>query len=425
MKYIQNFKKTIFFKNAFGLTIGTILSQVISIGFYPVLTRLYTPSEFGLFSLISSIATILSVIASGGFEHIVILAETKKIATNIIWLILIISFATLSTIEVLFYFFSNYFEIYIHSLGIQNWVYLAPPLAFLILYLFVLNELCLKSNLIKSISFNKILNVSSITLLKLVFGLFKLINGGLLIAEVLARFFTLIVSSIFAYKFDKNLFKRPKIDEILQIAKKFKDAPKYILPSQVLNSVGGQLPTIFLAFTFSKDHIGQFAMANAILALPSSLFSLAIRDAFKKHAYDEFIEYGNCKNFYRKTLIVCAIISLIGFSLFFAIAPNLFHFFLGEKWVYAGQISRILVPVVFVSFVSEILSPMYIIGNKMKLLIIWQIIYLLLTLFSLLFGVFYFKDFKFTLICFTIARTFTHFISILFTTKVASGYNIS
>ena len=279
----------------------------------------------------------------------------------------------------------------------------------------------MKNKYFINLSINKITNTSSITFSKALFGFAKIFSGGLIFGEFLGRSITALVCLIFAFKKDKEFFFMPKFNELKTLAKKYIIAPKFLLPSQAINTIGGQLPVLLMAAFFSIQDIGYFSMALAILSLPASLVSLAVRDAFRKKAYDIFSETGNCFGLYRDTLFVMAILSFLGFSVFYFLAPQLFSIVLGKDWIIAGEYARILVPIVAVSFVSETGSAMFIIGDKMKELLFWQISYFLLTVVPLLIGIIIFNNFKDTLICFMIGRTISHILSFIITSRIANG----
>ncbi len=60
--------KSEFSRNVLTLMAGTTIAQAIPIGISPILTRLYTPSDFGVYALFLSIATIFGSIANGRYE---------------------------------------------------------------------------------------------------------------------------------------------------------------------------------------------------------------------------------------------------------------------------------------------------------------------------------------------------------------------
>ena len=397
------------------------MAQIVPIAFYPLLTRLFSPADFGIYATVASITAILSVLASGKYDSVILITDTKRKAAVVIWLILIISFSILLLFELIFYFSSDLITKIFDVPSLKYWILIAPPTAFLIIIYACYNEWCVKNKYFINLSINKITNTSSMTISQSLFGWIKIFSGGLIVGNFLGRIITATVCVSYAIKKDKEAFAIPSFKQIKWSANRYISAPKFILPAQLLNVVGGELPVLLMVTAFSATQIGYFAMAISVLALPASLISLAVRDTFRKQANDIYKASGNCFSLYKKTLSVMAIISILGFSLFYFTAPQLFSIVLGEEWVTAGEYAQILVPIVAISFVSETASSMFIIAEKMKLLLWWQIIYFMTTLISLLIGVFVFKDIKITLLCFMLGRSITHVLSLIMTSKFAMG----
>lgn len=119
-----------------------------------------------------------------------------------------------------------------------------------------------------------------------------------------------------------------------------------------------------------------------------------------------------------------SLVSIVGFSILYIIAPQLFSCILGKEWITAGYYCQILCPMIAINFVSEVGSCMYIIAEKMNLLLIWQFSYFLLTLFAMLFGVFVFKSIASTLYCLMICRSMVYLFDIYLTSRLAKKGHI-
>ena len=64
-----------FLNNVLTLLAGTILAQIITVSVSPILTRLYTPEDFGVFALYTSIASILVIFGTCRYELAIVLPE--------------------------------------------------------------------------------------------------------------------------------------------------------------------------------------------------------------------------------------------------------------------------------------------------------------------------------------------------------------
>jgi O-antigen/teichoic acid export membrane protein len=82
-----------FARDVLKLSGGTAIAQVISVAAIPILSRICTPEDFGVFTLYASIVTLLSLFTTFNFELLILLAKNHRSASQIVWLIFGISLA--------------------------------------------------------------------------------------------------------------------------------------------------------------------------------------------------------------------------------------------------------------------------------------------------------------------------------------------
>ena len=71
-------KKSEFRKNVLKNVLGTSLSQILLLIAMPILTRIYTPSEFAGLTIFMAIVAIITVISNGKFEIALVLPKQKN-----------------------------------------------------------------------------------------------------------------------------------------------------------------------------------------------------------------------------------------------------------------------------------------------------------------------------------------------------------
>src|SRR5436190_26760 len=69
---IKKLTNTEFGKNILVLLTGTGIAQIIPIAISPILTRVYSPNDFGLLGLYIACSTILTVFSSGRYDLAII-----------------------------------------------------------------------------------------------------------------------------------------------------------------------------------------------------------------------------------------------------------------------------------------------------------------------------------------------------------------
>ena len=120
------FPESEFVRNVLTLMTGTTIAQAIPIAISPILTRIYTPDDFGIFALYMSIAGIISVIATGRYELAIMLPKDDKDAINIGVLSIIIAFFISLIVFLIVLIFNQEITNLLNNPKISNWLYFIP-----------------------------------------------------------------------------------------------------------------------------------------------------------------------------------------------------------------------------------------------------------------------------------------------------------
>ncbi|MCB8964139.1 MAG: oligosaccharide flippase family protein [Bacteroidales bacterium] len=417
----QFFSSSSFVKNSMILSIGTAISQAIPVIFAPLLSRLFSPDEFGLLALVQSVTVIINVIATGKYESVILISKNKRDAAHLVMVSLLLSFIFSVLCIVIFLFFSNSIATMLNQPRLVHWIFICPVISFLISVYQCYNEWCVKFSLFKQLSFNKIINTSSLTISNLTIGITSISSGGLVIGEFLGRFFTAVISMWNVLRFNSKYFKSVSVLRLKKMFFQYKQCPLFIMPAQLLNTVASQFAILILGFYFGEAKLGLYSMTNMVLAVPVSVLSLAIRDVFRQRANDEFLNKGNAKDLYVKTVKVLSVFSFLMFGLFVLFLPDIFSFVLGDEWREAGVYAQILSPTVMISFVAESVFGMFIVAERMRAVLYWQLLYFVISLLSWGVGCFYFTDIRYVLWCYTIGRSVAYLVNLFLSYKYAQG----
>ncbi|MFO7843100.1 MAG: oligosaccharide flippase family protein [Bacteroidales bacterium] len=80
---LKKIRTSEFYKNVLTLVSGTAIAQAIPILISPILTRLYSPSDFGLIALYLAIVNIFVIVATGRYNLAIMLPEDEKEASDL------------------------------------------------------------------------------------------------------------------------------------------------------------------------------------------------------------------------------------------------------------------------------------------------------------------------------------------------------
>ena len=145
---------------------------------------------------------------------------------------------------------------------------------------------------------------------------------------------------------------------------------------------------MLLGALFNSATAGFYTLTQRVMGAPMSLVAGALGDVFRQEASYAYAHHGQCKEIYQKTFKRLLLISLVPFSVFFFVAPPIFSLVFGADWRIAGEYAQILMPMFFLRFITSPLSSMFIIAERQRLDLIWQIFLLSLVVASFMLGKF-------------------------------------
>ena len=381
---LNKFKpKSEFSKNVLTLMTGTTIAQAIPIGISPILTRLYTPEDFGIFALYMSVASIMSVIATGRYELAIMLPKKDEDAFNIVMLSIIIT-AFISFLSFLIAFFLNsQITALLGNPQISNWLYFIP-----ITILFTggyqsFNYWFNRKKQYKRLAQSKILRSGTTVTVNVSMGIGKLGSGGLIIGALFGQGIATFNLFQIALKNDKEMMHYVKKLKIFALIKKFKKFPLLNLPNALVDAIRVSGINILIAKFFTASALGQFSLAWKIVQMPISLIGNSISQVFFQKVSS--VKKSELNTIVKKFIFKASAIALPLFLILYFFAEEIFVFIFGQNWRLAGQIVSILSPWLFLRFLTSPLSNIFIVLNKQEISLIFSIFYMLTPIVILLF----------------------------------------
>lgn len=353
------------FKNIGMLASGAIIARMISMISYPFITRLYSPGDFGILSIFTSLIALALPFATMRYSVAIPLPKHDGIAFNLFGLSALLSIAL-----------SSVFVIFILIYKSSNLTFLENTTLFDFWWLLIFGVLgaglyeimtgwATRRKVFKPVAKTSIQQSFFSSSIKILFGFFKLKPLGLLIGEVVNQgggSFSLLRH----FKNDlKDNFKYLSFNKMWFLLRYYKDFPLFRLVSQFLLVFSTKAPILYFAYAFDNETTGQLGLSFTVVAIPMSLFGTSTAKAY----YSEIAEIGIrgkeeivtlTKNVVKKLSILSAlpILVLLLFS------ENLFGLFFGETWIQAGTFTSILAFYVFVQFITTPLMDIFNVFNK-------------------------------------------------------------
>lgn len=380
-----------FNKNLGVLVTGTVIAQAIPIALYPLLTRLYSPEDFGILALYISLMSLLAVVLTGRYELAIMSPKSAKDAESLVTLCLTLIMVTSTVSFLIVLLFSDLIaQNLLNTPAIKPWLYFVPLSAALWAVYQTFMFWANRQSKYKRIALSKITQTSGTGFTNAVWGLISPVTAGLVVGRIVGD---LAASTSMVYQTIKkqpDFFKSPSTRAIKSLALKYRDFPTYLLPSSIVGQVNMQLPNIIIANFFGSVTLGFYSLGFQLVVLPTALVGKNLGDVYRQQATETYNKKGNFRDVYFDTLKKSALLGIVPFLVFIFFAPSLFSFFFGEQWEIAGKYSQILSVFTFLSFVITPIDKSALVVGATRYMAVVQVFRLLLNL-SLL-GFLYFFD---------------------------------
>lgn len=385
-----------FFRNVTTLATGTTVSQFIPVLFSPILTRIYTPAEFGIYAIYAASVIFLSTVATGRYELAILIPEEKEEANQLLNLALLVCFLSCVMVGLLVFFAALGVKIYLYK-GVPDWMLFTPfggaalgGYQVLILWFNRLGDY-------KAISYMRISQALLIVSFSLVFGVLDYSKYGLIFSHVFG-YFLVFFGGVAIKKI--NLMPARSPSSLSSVARKYIKFPRYLAFAHGMNRLSAQMPVYVLGTYFGTAAAGYYGLMDKSVSSPTSVISGSIANVFRKDASEEIRKHGKCTSSYKKTVFILAAICFLPFLVLYFWGGPIFSFVFGPQWEVAGQYASIMVVFFFCRFSLSPVHSVFMLAGHQKTELYWQIALFFLIVAALLFGALYLNVFQ-TLMLYT------------------------
>lgn len=374
-KRITDLTNKPFLKNIMMLTGGTAGGQLILVLVSPILTRIYSPEDFGVLAIYTSILSILVVVVSLRYGLAILVARTYKTALELFSISLIITTFISFITFLLILFFGDEIMHFLNLKVSKFYFYLLPFSLFFLGIYGVFSQLAVRKEKYSVIAKTKFVQSCVLGLSQVVFGfIFRGTGGvGLLIGDTIGRFSGNIKMLTILSEHDKKEIRRFKPITLLKTARAYIKFPLYSSFSALMNNSILQMPPLLLAITYTQNIVGLFALAQRVVGVPMKMIGQSVAQVYLGECAKLSRENPNqlLKLFINITTKLF-LLALLPFIIMLLGAPKIFEIIFGGEWIEAGYYIQLLSGMYFIQFIVFPLSQTLEILGKQKTQLFWQ-----------------------------------------------------
>lgn len=352
------------FRGMATLAVGTGAARIIGIVSIPFLTRIYSPEDYGILAVFTSLVTMLVPFLTLRYVVAIPLPRTDGLAMNLMALNALLLLIMTGIVFALLWAFGPFL---LEQLSMEV---LAPWWPLIALGMLgtgtyeVLSMWATRQRAYKIIAKTQFTQSSMGEAMKIGLGLLAVQQLGLILGQITAQSGG-VVSFLMRFRADFQRLRRQISWQRMGLMARYHRAfPIYRLPSQVLLVFSMQAPLLFTAALFDTETTGQLGLALMALALPINLIGTSMATAY----YAEITKLRHSPNQIKTTtLAVQKRLFLIGLPIAISLVffgKAIFALVFGPNWTVAGHFASILSVYMLLQFTSAPLMQVLNVYNK-------------------------------------------------------------
>lgn len=262
-------------RGAAAIVLGVAGGQAIAALSSLLLSRLFSPSDYGVYAVILAVSVALGTPAAWRLDVAIPLPEDEETALaltrNGLLAVLITAIAT----GILMVFSKDPLSRLLGS-GSEHWLWLVPILVMSIGCYLVLNQLAIRHQRYTATGRRTFVQALITVVMQILLYFTGLGPGALVLGHAVGQVAgaaSLIPGSGLLGTLGRGVTRS-------QLWSRYRSFPTLLAPSALLNVAGLQLPTVLLGAWYGTGVSGHFGMTQRLLTLPAALIGTAIAQVY-------------------------------------------------------------------------------------------------------------------------------------------------
>lgn len=337
---------------------GTVAAQLLVLATSPVLTRLYSPADFGLLGVFAALVAPLALLATIKYDAALLVERDDAAAANLLALVLGIGICICLLVGVLLWLAGGQLTYALGMPQLQSHLWLLPLALFGAAAYNSFTVWAMRERQFSAIAETRV----SRSLLRVgtQCGWGLLLGGpvGLLLGEALGQFTAGWRFARLVRPWSPRFFRELSLSRVGHAARSHLRFPLLTLPASLLTVVCYALPCLLFPKFFGAAYCGYFLLSQRLTDAPLMLLGPAIGQAYAGDLAARTDDGAG--NFRRYRALVARLCILGGAMAVGALsAPLWLATVFGPDWKTAGDVTFILAPALGMRMIAAPLMQVY------------------------------------------------------------------
>lgn len=348
---------------------GSAAGHAITFLATALLTRLYTPAQFGTFSVILAILMATTTVSVGRFDLAIPLPQSRSEARNLLFLGTLAAGISITL---------GIIVVGTNAMGlldqvpptVRPWIWTLPVLLIPVACYQLLSAWALRESRFKAIAGRNV-SMSLVTAAaQIAAGLIGMGVGGLIAGYFAGQFIGSLTLAFGTRWAQDSTEPKTSLSKTLRTYRRF---PLILAPTGFANTLGAQAPLLIVATQFGAHDAGMFALAQRVLSVPSVLIGQATSQVFASQLAKLRREgSSDCQLLFNRISLYLLFAATPLVVILMILSPLIFSTIFGTSWHEAGRIAQGLSLGVGAQLIGSTVSQTLVVFDRLALIAAWD-----------------------------------------------------
>ena len=362
-----------------------MVAQAVALIIYPILTRLFSADDFGLFNLFLSIGGILVLLATAQYEYSIPLPRSHRQASWCLqsalpWLciVVVVCVAVLP--------FSKGVATIFDAPRLADVLWLMPIYVAAISLWELLRFWAVRWQRFDRVSTYQVDQAVLNAGMKVGAGYVGM-GSGLIYASVLAPLMALLITMARLPRRLLGPLFHVERRGVRAAMRRYRNFPFFSLPRTLIDNLSGNLPLLVMAPAFGLSTVGFVGMALTLSFRPINIICNSLNQVFYQRTSLLVQQRKPAAYLCRQYVIWAAAVAVPGFAALYFVLPWLCGWLLGDEWTTTGHFIRIMLPWLFMILIDNAINFIPDIFDRQRGTLVFAIVCVSLQVVALFVGV--------------------------------------
>lgn len=354
----ERLEKHEFLRHVLTLMSGTALAQVLPILASPIISRLYTPAETGVFTVFMAVVGVVVTVSTGRYDLAIVLPGKEEDARALVKLATRFNTTVCVAVGLVLLIFAGPIS---ERMGVPQfkwWLVAMAAISWAFAQASVYNYWCNRHKQYGLLARNKMGQAVTTTGTQLGMGALQFGPAGLLLSTFVGQMWS--TANLF-FRSRKDIYRQPS-SPVRPLMREYRKMPLLNAPTALLDSVRTNGVTILIGRLFDTAAVGHFGQAWKLLQTPAALINSSLSQVFFQKLAT--VKRGEMLRIVRQSAVRSALVGVIPFTLIYFLSPPLFPIVFGQPWAMSGLLGAALVPWLFLNFITSPISTVFVVTKR-------------------------------------------------------------